>query len=52
LQPKIWASFLFFKELPKVNNRPKWRNFAQSGHPGMQAKPKAFSAGKRLSSNN
>jgi hypothetical protein len=29
----MWASFLIFKTLPRVNNKPNGRNFAQSGHP-------------------
>jgi hypothetical protein len=34
---KILASFVIFKEPPRKNNRPNWRKFAQSGHPGLNS---------------
>jgi hypothetical protein len=34
---KTWASFVNFKQLPKVNSHPLGEKFAQSGHPGFNA---------------
>jgi hypothetical protein len=31
--PKFFATSVIFKNLPKENNRPNKRKFAQSGHP-------------------
>jgi hypothetical protein len=36
--PIIVASFSIFRKLPKVNDRPIRRTFAQSGHPGLELK--------------
>jgi hypothetical protein len=30
---QFWADFVLFKKLPKVDNQPDWRKFAQLGHP-------------------
>jgi hypothetical protein len=31
----MWAPFVIFKKLPKVNNNPKGEKIAQSGHPAL-----------------
>jgi hypothetical protein len=31
---KMWVTFVVFKKLPKVNNHPKVKKIAQSGHTG------------------
>jgi hypothetical protein len=35
--PQNWAISVIFKKLPKANNSPKGKKFAQSGHPGFCA---------------
>jgi hypothetical protein len=41
--PKLWATFLIFKNTPKAKNRPMDKKIAQSGHPGWQMQRKVFS---------
>jgi hypothetical protein len=31
--PKIWATSVFFKKMPKENNHHKGKKIPQSGHP-------------------
>jgi hypothetical protein len=40
----MWAISAIFKKLPKVKNRPRWRKFAQSGHPDYYHMPVAEAA--------